>query len=73
MLKPFMYYGSQLVSIRYPSSIMGIIIYCKGRMKLPLTPDGQWPRIVKVVLVHSYGSQNNDKVKEPVYEVAVLP
>ncbi len=28
-------------------------------MKLPLTPDGQWPRTVKVVLVHSYGPQNN--------------
>ncbi len=56
-------------------------------MKLPLTPleqvalklsahqewDGQWPRIVKVVLVHSYGPQNNDKVKEPANEVAVLP
>jgi hypothetical protein len=28
-------------------------------------PNEQWPRIVKVVLVHSYGSQNNDKVKEP--------
>jgi hypothetical protein len=26
--------------------------------------DGQWPRTVKVVLVHSYGPQNNDKVKE---------
>jgi len=35
--------------------------------------DGQWPRIVKVVLVHSYGPQNNDKVKEPANEVAVLP
>jgi hypothetical protein len=41
-------------------------------MKLPLTPDGQWPRTVKVVLVHSYGLQNNDKVKEPANEVAVL-
>jgi len=37
-------------------------------MKLPLKPDGQWPRTVakkKVVLIHSYGPQNNDKVKEP--------
>jgi hypothetical protein len=42
-------------------------------MKLPLTPDGQWPRTVKVVLVHSYGPQNNDKIKEPANEVAVLP
>jgi hypothetical protein len=25
MLKPFIYYGSQLVSIKYPSSIMGIL------------------------------------------------
>jgi hypothetical protein len=49
------------------------IIYCKGRMKLPLTPDGQWLRTVKVVLVHSYGPQNNDKVKELANEVAVLP
>jgi hypothetical protein len=28
--------------------------------------------IVKVVLVHSYGPQNNDKIKEPANEVAVL-
>jgi len=27
----------------------------------------------KVVLVHSYGPQNNDKVKESANEVAVLP
>jgi hypothetical protein len=26
----------------------------------------------KVVLVHSYGAQNNDKVKEPVNEVTVF-
>jgi hypothetical protein len=32
-----------------------------------------WSRTVKVVLVHSYGPQNNDKVKEPANEVAVLP
>jgi hypothetical protein len=32
-----------------------------------------WPRTVKVVLVHSYEPQNNDKVKEPANEVAVLP
>jgi len=31
-------------------------------------PDGQWPRTVKVVLVHSYGLQNNDKVKELFHE-----
>ncbi len=38
----------------------------------PEAPDGQWPRIIakkKVVLVYSYGLQNNDKVKES----AVLP
>jgi hypothetical protein len=37
--------------------------------------DGQWPRTVakkKVVLVHSYGPQNNDKVKEPANEGIVL-
>ncbi len=28
---------------------------------------------VKVVLVHSYGPQNNEKVKELTNEVAVLP
>jgi len=49
------------------------IIYCKGRMKLPLTLDRQWSRTVKVVFVHSYGFQNNDKVKEPANKVAVLP
>ncbi len=45
-------------------------------MKLPLKPDGQWPRTVakkKVILVHSYGPQNNDKVKEPANEMTVLP
>ncbi len=36
-------------------------------------PDEQWPRTVKVVLVHSYGPQNNDKVKEPANEMVVLP
>jgi hypothetical protein len=52
------------------------ITYIKGRMKLPLKPDGQWPRTVakkKVILVHSYGPQNNDKVKEPANEMTVLP
>ncbi len=47
-----------------------------GWMKLPLKLDGQWPRTVakkKVVLVHSYGLQNNDKIKEPTNEVTVLP
>ncbi len=34
---------------------------------------GQWLRTVKVVLVHSYGPQNNDKVKEPANEVAIFP
>jgi hypothetical protein len=43
----------------------------RGRQWVP--PDGQWPQTVKVVLVHSYGPQNNDKVKEPANEVAVLP
>ncbi len=45
-------------------------------MKIPLKSDGQWPETVakkKVVLVHSYGPQNNDKVKEPANKVAVLP
>jgi hypothetical protein len=37
-----------------------------------MTPDGQWLRTVKVVLVHSYGPQNNNKVKEPANEVVVL-
>jgi hypothetical protein len=58
------------------SSVYFIITYIKRRMKLPLKPDGQWPRTIakkKVVLVHSYGPQNNDKVKELANEVAVLP
>ncbi len=45
-------------------------------MKPPLKPDGQWSWTVakkKVILVHSYGPQNNDKVKERANEVAVLP
>ncbi len=45
-------------------------------MKPPLKPDGQWPRTVAnkiVVLVHSYGSQNNDKVKELTNEVTIFP
>jgi hypothetical protein len=42
-------------------------------MKPPLTLDGQWPRTVKVVLVHGYGPQNNDKVKESANEVIVFP
>jgi hypothetical protein len=35
-------------------------------MKLPLKSNGQWPQTIskkKVVLVHSDGPQNNDKVK----------
>ncbi len=58
------------------SSVYFIITYIKGRMKLPLKPDGQWPRTVikkKVVLVHSYGFQNNDKVKKSANGVAILP
>ncbi len=43
-----------------------------GRVAGRGDPDGQWPRTVKVVLVHSYGPQNNDKVKEPANEVAIF-
>jgi len=32
-------------------------------MKLPLTPDRQWPRTVKVVLVYSYGLKIMTKSK----------
>ncbi len=52
-----------------PSFVYFIITY-------PLKLDGQWPRTVakkKVVLVHRYGLQNNDKVKEPANEVIVHP
>ncbi len=41
-----------------------------GKQWVP--PNGQWPRTVKVVLVHNYGPQNNDKVKEPANEMADL-
>jgi len=35
--------------------------------------NNQWPQTVKVVLVHSYELQNNDKVKEPANEMAIFP
>ncbi len=68
--------SSRMDILSIPSFIYFIITYINGRMKLPLKPDGQWPRIVvkkKIVLVHSCGPQNLDKVKEPANEVAVLP
>jgi hypothetical protein len=45
-------------------------------MKLPLKSDGKRPQTIvkkEVVLVHSYGFQNNDKVKELANKVAILP